>query len=244
MHLADLSSYVNAQAAGALQAARRWARKAILNVALGRFSSDRTITEYAVDVWGTEPASWTDRGRRARQSRHHLDHGTDPSEEPESAGLYGPALSRCRCGRSPPSPPAPEGRVPRVTRGRPGAGEPWLPSRPPSGWPRTSRIGRPAAVGGRGDRRDRGRPGSCPQSGAAAAQGAHSRLRLAPSGPGGRAVQTARRVRRNRASSGPSTVTVDLAALGLRPPRLSKAIGYDAGSSSPRPSKITTGSFA
>ena len=58
MHLADLASYVKAQErAGALY--RRpdaWARKAILNVAhSGRFSSDRTIAEYAADVWGAEP---------------------------------------------------------------------------------------------------------------------------------------------------------------------------------------------
>ena len=33
-----------------------WARKAILNVAhSGKFSSDRTIAEYAADIWGAEP---------------------------------------------------------------------------------------------------------------------------------------------------------------------------------------------
>ena len=50
MHLADLTSYCWAQeAAGALYAnPGEWARKAILNVASsGRFSSDRTIAEYA-----------------------------------------------------------------------------------------------------------------------------------------------------------------------------------------------------
>jgi starch phosphorylase len=32
---------------------REWARKAVLNVASsGRFSSDRTIGEYAKDIWG------------------------------------------------------------------------------------------------------------------------------------------------------------------------------------------------
>jgi starch phosphorylase len=54
MHLADLASY--------LEADRRlielysdpdgWARKALLNIASsGRFSSDRTIAEYATDIW-------------------------------------------------------------------------------------------------------------------------------------------------------------------------------------------------
>jgi glycogen phosphorylase len=58
MHLADLKSY--------LEADRRllelygdqdaWARKAILNVASsGMFSSDRTIAEYARDIWNVRP---------------------------------------------------------------------------------------------------------------------------------------------------------------------------------------------
>jgi starch phosphorylase len=58
MHLADLSSYVKAQErAGALyKQSDAWARKAVLNAAhSGRFSGDRTITEYAVDVWVAEP---------------------------------------------------------------------------------------------------------------------------------------------------------------------------------------------
>ena len=57
-HLADLRSY--------LEADRRmtelyadpdaWARKAILNVAAsGRFSSDRTIAQYAAEIWNAEP---------------------------------------------------------------------------------------------------------------------------------------------------------------------------------------------
>ena len=58
MHLADLTSYCQAQeAAGALYAnPGEWARKAILNIASsGRFSSDRTIAEYARDIWKAEP---------------------------------------------------------------------------------------------------------------------------------------------------------------------------------------------
>jgi starch phosphorylase len=58
MHLADLTSYGQAQAkVGALYHDRDgWARKAILNVACsGRFSSDRSIAEYAADIWGAEP---------------------------------------------------------------------------------------------------------------------------------------------------------------------------------------------
>jgi starch phosphorylase len=58
MHLADLTSYVKAQERlGELYADRdEWARKAILNVASsGKFSSDRTIAEYASEIWGVKP---------------------------------------------------------------------------------------------------------------------------------------------------------------------------------------------
>ncbi len=58
MHLADLTSYCQAhERLGALYADRGgWARKAILNVASsGKFSSDRTIAEYASDIWKVEP---------------------------------------------------------------------------------------------------------------------------------------------------------------------------------------------
>jgi starch phosphorylase len=54
MHLADLTSYLGAhEAVGRLYDDRReWARKAIWNVASsGKFSSDRTISEYASDIW-------------------------------------------------------------------------------------------------------------------------------------------------------------------------------------------------
>jgi starch phosphorylase len=53
-HLADLTNYARAHRnLGALYAdPHAWARKAIINVACsGRFSSDRTITEYADEIW-------------------------------------------------------------------------------------------------------------------------------------------------------------------------------------------------
>jgi len=54
MHLADLASYLEAD--GRLRALyadpAAWARTAILNIAgSGKFSSDRTIGEYAADIW-------------------------------------------------------------------------------------------------------------------------------------------------------------------------------------------------
>jgi glycogen phosphorylase len=58
MHLADLTSYCQAhERLGALYAdPSGWASKAILNVASsGKFSSDRTIAEYAADIWKVEP---------------------------------------------------------------------------------------------------------------------------------------------------------------------------------------------
>jgi starch phosphorylase len=58
MHLADLTSYCRAQEQlGALYADRAaWARKAILNVASsGKFSSDRTIAQYAGEIWKVKP---------------------------------------------------------------------------------------------------------------------------------------------------------------------------------------------
>jgi len=58
MHLADLTSYCQAQERlGALYAEPgAWAQKAILNVAgSGKFSSDRSIAEYASEIWKVEP---------------------------------------------------------------------------------------------------------------------------------------------------------------------------------------------
>jgi starch phosphorylase len=58
MHLADLKSYLEAdERLRALYAdPDEWARKAILNVAgSGKFSSDRTIAEYAAEIWNVQP---------------------------------------------------------------------------------------------------------------------------------------------------------------------------------------------
>ena len=58
MHLADLTAYASAQAQVGcpLRGPDAWARKAILNVAhSGKFSSDRTIAEYAAEIWNAEP---------------------------------------------------------------------------------------------------------------------------------------------------------------------------------------------
>ena len=58
LHLADLQSYSEAHARlGTLYADKEeWSRKAILNIAgSGKFSSDRTIAEYASQIWQAEP---------------------------------------------------------------------------------------------------------------------------------------------------------------------------------------------
>ena len=53
-HLADLLQYIEAQKAvsGLYQKRKNWTKKAILNTArMGKFSSDRTIKEYASEIW-------------------------------------------------------------------------------------------------------------------------------------------------------------------------------------------------
>ena len=58
MHLADLTSYTRTQERVSALCAdpEAWARKAVLNVACsGKFSSDRSISEYAADIWNAEP---------------------------------------------------------------------------------------------------------------------------------------------------------------------------------------------
>jgi starch phosphorylase len=58
MHLADLTSYAQAhERVGELYSVHNaWTRKAIMNVACsGKFSSDRTIAEYAAEIWKALP---------------------------------------------------------------------------------------------------------------------------------------------------------------------------------------------
>jgi starch phosphorylase len=59
MHLADLNSYLEAdqRLRDLYSSPRDWARKAVLNIASsGKFSSDRTIAEYATGIWGVTPS--------------------------------------------------------------------------------------------------------------------------------------------------------------------------------------------
>jgi starch phosphorylase len=58
MHLADLGSYLDAdrRLTELYVDPEAWATKAIVNIASsGKFSSDRTIAEYAADIWKVEP---------------------------------------------------------------------------------------------------------------------------------------------------------------------------------------------
>jgi glycogen phosphorylase len=58
MHLADLTSYLEADRRLVQLYAdpKEWAQKAVLNVAAsGKFSSDRTIAEYAAEIWDAKP---------------------------------------------------------------------------------------------------------------------------------------------------------------------------------------------
>ena len=67
--LADYSSYIQCQEQvdRLYQDQRNWVRASILNTAgMGKFSSDRTIAEYAGDIWNIQPATIR------RHSRHTL----------------------------------------------------------------------------------------------------------------------------------------------------------------------------
>ena len=58
--LADFRAYSDCQARvdAAYKDTAGWAKKAILNTArIGKFSSDRTIREYARDIWNLKPVS-------------------------------------------------------------------------------------------------------------------------------------------------------------------------------------------
>ena len=74
MHLADLKSYLEADRRLADLYADRgeWARKAVLNVAgSGKFSSDRTIGEYAAGIWNVEPCPVTN-GQELERHRANM----------------------------------------------------------------------------------------------------------------------------------------------------------------------------
>jgi starch phosphorylase len=60
MHLADLTSYLEADRRLTDLYAHQtaWTRKSILNIASsGKFSSDRTVAEYANQIWGLMPCT-------------------------------------------------------------------------------------------------------------------------------------------------------------------------------------------
>ncbi|HEY7129540.1 MAG TPA: glycogen/starch/alpha-glucan phosphorylase [Nitrospira sp.] len=62
MHLADLTSYMNAdrELCELYNDSKSWAHKAIVNIAgSGKFSSDRTIAEYAAGIWNVKPCPVT-----------------------------------------------------------------------------------------------------------------------------------------------------------------------------------------
>ena len=59
VHIADLQSYIEAQERVDVVYRDRtsWLRKSVLNIArIGKFSSDRTITQYAREIWNLRPA--------------------------------------------------------------------------------------------------------------------------------------------------------------------------------------------
>jgi glycogen phosphorylase len=80
MHLADLASYSQAQqlVSELYSQPDTWTEKAIINVACsGKFSSDRSIREYAADIWNVEPCP-TPEADGARRSRRSAKFGAKP----------------------------------------------------------------------------------------------------------------------------------------------------------------------
>jgi starch phosphorylase len=60
MLLADYASYIHCQeeVSRTYRDVREWTRRAILNVArMGKFSSDRSIRQYAEEIWDAKPVS-------------------------------------------------------------------------------------------------------------------------------------------------------------------------------------------
>jgi glycogen phosphorylase len=60
MHLADLAAYLEAdrRLREVYADPENWGRKVIVNVASsGKFSSDRTIAEYAAEIWDAKPCA-------------------------------------------------------------------------------------------------------------------------------------------------------------------------------------------
>ena len=60
MHLADLTAYIEAdrRLLELYADPEGWANKVILNVASsGKFSSDRTIAQYAAEIWSAKPCA-------------------------------------------------------------------------------------------------------------------------------------------------------------------------------------------
>jgi starch phosphorylase len=60
--LADYAAYLACQEKAGLeyQDQTRWTAKAIINTAnMGKFSSDRTIKQYAEEIWGAKPVAIT-----------------------------------------------------------------------------------------------------------------------------------------------------------------------------------------
>ena len=80
-----------------------WARKAILNVAgSGKFSSDRTIAEYAAGIWNAEPCPVMPDIRAEGTSRASISDGFRIACSVQLAAHQWPCNERMRNGDLPP----------------------------------------------------------------------------------------------------------------------------------------------
>ena len=113
MHLADLEVLSGGGSSGCSNLyanPEEWARKAILNVAgSGKFSSDRTIAEYAAEIWNVKPCPVAViSALRDRWKSRHWRASPPPQGD---ADRRGPVLAAYYSGESPISMTEPDGQL-------------------------------------------------------------------------------------------------------------------------------------
>ncbi len=132
MHLADLRHYQDAQnrVDQLWKNPEQWTRKAILNVArIGRFSSDRSIREYAERIWQVQPLAVTPPPRERKTTPRRRKTDFTP-EAPEATGARPAAESPPAPEAGKAAPPSGAATPPAGSGGTPAQGQTQPPRRP------------------------------------------------------------------------------------------------------------------